>query len=213
MLVSYKGAQPQKLPQEHVDKTETELNELGFTICPEPPSVQPGYKTVWVNNSWEVQEPTPGELQIQWQQVKNEVERRIKESDEDILLLQEKNLTIPSSVLSYRNAVRAVLKSQDPFSVVWPDRPVVEITMIDEVRAAAARRILEICPEWKQRNLTAQAAILAKKGESNWTPEEAAAWAAGEFIWGQIANIRAKSDILEAMDEIPADFTDDSYWV
>jgi hypothetical protein len=32
-------------------------------------------------------------------------------------------------------------------------------------------------------------------------------------MWSQIATIRAKSDELESMAEIPADFKNDSYWV
>lgn len=82
----------------------------------------------------------------------------------------------------------------------------------DMVKQEAYRRIIAICPEWKQRNLTAQAAQLAKKGEANWTPEEAAAWAAGEAIWNQIATIRAASDTLENMSHIPADYKSDIYW-
>lgn len=74
---------------------------------------------------------------------------------------------------------------------------------VGDVKREAERRILAIVPEWKQRNLTAQAAILAKKGEANWTTEEQAAWDAGEAIWTQIAAIRAASDAIEAMDPIP----------
>ena len=80
------------------------------------------------------------------------------------------------------------------------------------IKAEAYRRIVAVCPEWKQRNLTAQAAILAKKGEANWTQDEAAAWAAGEAIWTQIAAIRAASDDLEAMNPMPSDFTDERHW-
>lgn len=83
---------------------------------------------------------------------------------------------------------------------------------VEMVKAEAGRRIIAICPEWKQRNLTAQAAQLAKKGEANWTPEEQAAWDAGEALWNEIAAIRVKSDLLEAMDPIPADFAKDTYW-
>jgi len=82
----------------------------------------------------------------------------------------------------------------------------------DQVKAEAYRRIIAICPEWKQRNLTAQAAILAEKGRANWTAEELAAWDAGEAIWQQIAAVRAASDVLEAMDPIPDDYTSDGYW-
>lgn len=83
---------------------------------------------------------------------------------------------------------------------------------IERVKTEAYRRIIAICPEWKQRNLTAQAAQLAKKGESNWTPEEQAAWDAGEALWNQIASIRTKSGLIEAMDPIPVDYILDTYW-
>lgn len=82
----------------------------------------------------------------------------------------------------------------------------------DEVKREAARRILAIAPEWKQRNLTAQAVILTNKGKASWTAEERKAWAAGEAIWDHIAAIRAASDVLEAADPIPADFAHDKHW-
>lgn len=81
---------------------------------------------------------------------------------------------------------------------------------ISAIKAEANRRILAICPEWKQRNLTAQAAQLAKKGESNWTVEETQAWADGEALWLRIAAIRAASDALEASP--PDNVQDDQYW-
>lgn len=81
------------------------------------------------------------------------------------------------------------------------------------VKNEAYRRIVAIVPEWKQRNLTAQAAQLAEKGRANWTAEELAAWNAGQVIWDQVAAIRAKSDALEAMSPIPVDYKDDRWWV
>lgn len=83
---------------------------------------------------------------------------------------------------------------------------------VDRVKAEAARRILALCPEWKQRNLIAQAVILQDKGRANWTPEEQAAWDAGAALWAQIAAIRAKSDQIEAMDPIPHDVENNAIW-
>ena len=80
------------------------------------------------------------------------------------------------------------------------------------VKAEASRRILEIAPEWQQRNLLAQATILSEKGRENWTAAETASWTAGEQIWTEIASIRSKSNDIEAMDPIPVDFADDQYW-
>lgn len=85
-------------------------------------------------------------------------------------------------------------------------------TTPQQVKDEAYRRIIAICPEWKQRNLTAQAAILAEKGRANWTADELAAWEAGEAIWSEIAEVRTASDTIEAMDPIPLDYTDDKYW-
>lgn len=211
-LVSYMGAQPQKLPEEYKDKTEQQLNDLGFTLCPEKPSINPGETLWWENNQWVIKPPTEGEKGVKRTQINNEIVEKLSKSDKKIVELSEKHITIPKSILEYRDSLRALVDAENPFEAQFPEEPIVELTTNDLVKAEAARRILEICPEWKQRNLTAQAAILAKKGEANWTPEEQAAWDAGEAIWTKIAAIRAKSDALEAMDPIPADFKDDSYW-
>ena len=88
-----------------------------------------------------------------------------------------------------------------------PDAPTAQ-----QVKAEAQRRILAILPEWRQRNLTAQAAILAEKGRANWTKAETDAWTAGRALWDRINAIRAASDALEALDPIPADYADDHHW-
>jgi hypothetical protein len=69
-----------------------------------------------------------------------------------------------------------------------------------------------IIPEWQQRNLTAQAAQLAEKGRANWTAEELAAWDAGQAIWDQVKAIREASNLIEAMEPIPTDYTDNGFW-
>lgn len=84
--------------------------------------------------------------------------------------------------------------------------------MISSVKTEAQRRILEILPEWKQRNLTARAAELAIKGVANWTAEETLEYEEGQAIWNSIKAVRAASDALEAMTPIPDDYTNDSYW-
>lgn len=84
----------------------------------------------------------------------------------------------------------------------------------EDVKAEANRRIIAVCPDWKQRNLTAQAVLLAKQ-VADGTPlslEQKAAWEAGQALWMQIAAIRGKSDEIEAMSPIPRDFADDGYW-
>ncbi|MFN3254043.1 hypothetical protein [Roseibium album] len=81
-----------------------------------------------------------------------------------------------------------------------------------EVKEEAKRRILEIAPEWKQRNLTARAAELAIKGTANWNEEEQAEVTAGQAVWDMVKAIRAASDVLEAMKLIPLNFRDDENW-
>ena len=92
--------------------------------------------------------------------------------------------------------------------------------LINTIKQEAGRRIVAIIPEWKQRNLTAQAAQLAEKGRANWTVEELATWDAGQAIWDQVAAIRATSDALElALDAMTLeqmrefDTTADEHWV
>lgn len=119
--------------------------------------------------------------------------------------------TLPEVDPRWQRAVQGPLtKTGDVVTRGWiiEDIP----ATVEMVKAEAYRRIVASCPEWKQRNLTAQAAQLAKKGEANWTPEEAAAWDAGEALWSQIAAIRAASDVIEAMDPIPANFYDLPDW-
>ena len=87
-----------------------------------------------------------------------------------------------------------------------------DLEIIQAVKAEANRRITSLCPEWKQRNLLAQAAQLTLKGKSNWTAEDQAAWDAGDALWKQIEAIRAKSDLIEAMTPVPADFNEDKHW-
>lgn len=98
------------------------------------------------------------------------------------------------------------------FGQIAAFEPPFEGIAAQQVKDEAYRRIVAICPEWKQRNLTAQASILAEKGRANWTAEELEAWNAGEAIWQSIAAIRAASDQLEAMGPIPDDYMDDKHW-
>jgi len=114
----------------------------------------------------------------------------------------------------WQRAVQDELPTQDQqgnWVIGWT---VVNIpATVEMVKEEAQRRIYEILPDWKQRNLTARAAELAIKGVQNWSLEEQAEVAAGQALWDQIKVIRAKSDELEAMDPIPVDYIDDKYWM
>lgn len=84
--------------------------------------------------------------------------------------------------------------------------------MVEGVKREASKRILSIAPEWKQRNMLARSAELLRIGEANLTQEQRDEVLAIELIWETVQMIRAKSDIIEAMDPIPPDYTDDTYW-
>jgi len=85
----------------------------------------------------------------------------------------------------------------DPDYVAPDPEALLRESLIKTIKTEAYERIIQIIPEWKQRNLTAQAAQLAEKGRVNWTAEELAAWDAGVLIWDQVSVIRSKSDSLE----------------
>lgn len=80
------------------------------------------------------------------------------------------------------------------------------------VKAEARRRIIAIADEDRQRNLTARGVELLRIGPASWTPDEQAEANAIDAVWQQIKAIRAASDVIEAMDPLPADFTDPAYW-
>lgn len=65
------------------------------------------------------------------------------------------------------------------------------------VKAEAARRILAVAPDWKQRNLTARAAELALRGQP-FSAAEQAEITAGQAIWAAIKAVRVASGEIEA---------------
>ena len=84
----------------------------------------------------------------------------------------------------------------------------------EQVKAEANRRIIAICPEWKQRNYIATDLTFTKiiQDGGTLTAEQEAARSTMEAVWTTIQGIRAKSDEIEAMSPIPQDFASDSYW-
>ncbi len=82
--------------------------------------------------------------------------------------------------------------------------------LIETIKREANRRILKLAPEWKQRNLLAQATLLQDKGRSSWSAQDRADWQAGRDLWEQIAAIRDRSNALEL--NPPADPTNDEHW-
>jgi len=92
-----------------------------------------------------------------------------------------------------------------------PDAPISS----GSVKGEAGRRIVAICPEWQQRNYIATSLTftdMIQDGETL-TAEQETQRSEIKAIWNTIQGIRTKSDEIEAMSPIPADYKDDSYWV
>lgn len=74
---------------------------------------------------------------------------------------------------------------------------------VAEVKAQAAARILALYPEWKQRNMTAQAVVLLRIAQDRpWTMQEAQGSADLEAAWAAVDAVRTRSNEIEA--DIPA---------
>jgi hypothetical protein len=86
---------------------------------------------------------------------------------------------------------------------------------VNQIKAEAGKRIVAICPEWKQRNYIATDLTYTKiiQDGGTLTTEQESDRAEIESVWESIQSIRTKSDEIEAMTPIPADFKDDSYWI
>lgn len=81
-----------------------------------------------------------------------------------------------------------------------------------EIKAHAKQLIENIYPDWKQRNINAQATALlnARLTNGSWTDEEQAMATALEEVWAWVKAVRAASDVLEV--SVPDDFTDAKHW-
>lgn len=89
-----------------------------------------------------------------------------------------------------------------------------KMLMKANVKEEANARILNTYPLWKQSNMTARAVELQDiwRIKQSWSTTEQQEATDLKAAWTWIKNIRQKSDLLEAMDPIPDDYTDDSYW-
>lgn len=83
------------------------------------------------------------------------------------------------------------------------------------VKAEAERRILAIMPEYQQRNVMALALETIQQhgpDPAQWPSQLQAINTAAMAKWTQIKALRAKSDEIEGMSPIPADYKNDEYW-
>ena len=83
---------------------------------------------------------------------------------------------------------------------------------VELVKKKASDRIRKVAPEWKQSNANALAMRLSRKPQSEWTKTEKDDMAKYDAMWAEVDRIRAKSNEIEKMKEIPFDIENDSYW-
>lgn len=89
-------------------------------------------------------------------------------------------------------AVQAIIDSYDPL-------PPYRAEKIEEIKKEANRRILQIAPEWKQRNILARMTELvdARSGRAL-TDSEQTEMDSAKSLWADIQNVRQASDDIEA---------------
>lgn len=80
------------------------------------------------------------------------------------------------------------------------------------IKDEAARRILALAPEWRQRNAIARGLELLEKRDAGTplTADEEAERAAIQSMWDAIKAIRERSDDLERT--LPNDYQNDAHW-
>ena len=87
--------------------------------------------------------------------------------------------------------------------------------MASDVKHEARRRILAIADKDRQDNMLAYAIETMRDhgtDPANWPDDRKVMNAAFSAKWDAIKAIRSRSNEIEAMEAIPADFVDDKYW-
>lgn len=99
-------------------------------------------------------------------------------------------------------------------AVLRPHGLAIPTPVAADVKDECRRRILAAYPEWKQTNMTARGVELQDvwRRVGSWTTGEQSEADALASAWGWIKAVRAASDVIEAMQPIPADYADNSRW-
>lgn len=96
-----------------------------------------------------------------------------------------------------------------------PPSPQAHPVTATNVKSEAGRRIAEIMPDYKQRNVLAfglETMMTYGTDPSQWPEPLQQVNADMQAKWEAIKAIRARSDEIEAMDPIPTDFQNDKHW-
>lgn len=107
------------------------------------------------------------------------------------------------------------MMTDDPNFVAARPRDPEPIPTIGDVKGEAGRRIEAILPDYKQRNVLAfglETMMTYGPDPADWPAPIQAVNSEMQAKWTAIKAIRVRSDEIEAMSPIPANFRDDSFW-
>lgn len=106
-----------------------------------------------------------------------------------------------------------------PMEIEAADVPDDHLLMVSAVRGECQRRMIALTGardasdlDVKISNGNREAIRLLRKGEENWTPEEATRAAELEAVDAAIEVLRSSSNVLEEKRPVPTDFKDDKHW-
>lgn len=86
-----------------------------------PPSRE--FRNQWRFRGGKVQVDPDLETEERWRRVEVEAQRRLKESDGDMLQALERGDATIGPLRAYRNTLRNVRGQTDPRGIVWPEKP------------------------------------------------------------------------------------------
>lgn len=132
-LYSFKGERPTQLPNriklsngftktDNTTFTVEELKDSGWIAVEDPPVVQYPSKLEW-NGEWYTRPPNEGETQFKWQEIRNECQRKLTETDYRVIKAVEMGNPIDARYITYRQALRDLynnVNNVDPWTVEYP---------------------------------------------------------------------------------------------
>lgn len=135
-LYSFKGARPTQLPNRiklsngftKTDKstfTEEDLADAGWIAVDYPPVVEYPNKLEWNNSTleWYSRPPNEAETQFKWQEIRNDCERKLAETDYKVIKAVETGTALDPVYVIYRQELRDLYNNVngiDPWVVVYP---------------------------------------------------------------------------------------------
>lgn len=135
-LYSYKGARPTQLPNRiklsnGFTKTDSstftpeDLQDAGWIAVDNPPIVEYPNKLEWNSETleWYSRPPNDAETQFKWQEIRDECERRLFETDYKVIKSVELGIPLEQRYIKYRQELRDLynnVNDVDPWTVTYP---------------------------------------------------------------------------------------------